>query len=221
MKLSDRTVTILKNFSLINQSLCFKKGSVLSTISTGKSILGIAKIAEKFPQDFAIYDLSRFLGVHSLFETPDIQFEKGWLTIAAENHSVKYIYASPDMIDKPKEGAISVDKFEIEFSLPERNLSALMKAAALMQLPEVAVVGDGKKMFIASLNTENPTGDEYVVEVGKSISNKFRMVFDVENLKLLSDEYKVQISSKGIGCFTSKDLTYWVPCKQKASEFKE
>ena len=220
MKLSDRTVTILKNFSLINQSLLFKKGSVLTTISTGRSILAKAKIAEKFPQDFAIYDLSRFLGVLSLFEEPDIKFEKDWLVIEANNHSVKYIYASQEMIDSPSKD-VSIDNFEIKFTLIERNLSALMKAAAMMQLPEVAVVGDSKKMFIASLSTDNPTGDEYVVDITQNvIKNKFRMVFEVSNLKLLSDEYNVQISSKGIGCFTSKDLTYWVPCKQKVSSFE-
>ena len=221
MKLSERTISILENFSLINQSLWFKKGSVLSSLSTGHSILGIAKVAEKFPQDFGIFNLSRFLSVLSLFEDPDIKLEEKYLTVQAGNQSVKYIYAEKEMIEIPKDGQSKVDKFEIDFPLTKSNLSLLLKSAAMMQLPEVAVIGDGKKMLVAAMNTENPTGDEYVIEMKSTVKNKFRMVFAVENLKFLSDDYRVQISSKGIGCFTSPDLTYWVPCKQKASSFEE
>ena len=37
MKLSDKTLTLLKNFSTINQSILFKKGNSLRTISVMKN----------------------------------------------------------------------------------------------------------------------------------------------------------------------------------------
>ena len=61
MKLSENTITILKNFSGINQSILVKKGNKLRTISIAKNILSEAEISENFPRDFAIYDLNQFL----------------------------------------------------------------------------------------------------------------------------------------------------------------
>ena len=75
MKLSKGTLDILKNFSNINQSICFKEGTELSTLSIQKNILSRAVVEEKFPKDFAIYDLSEFLSGLTLFEDPDFIFD--------------------------------------------------------------------------------------------------------------------------------------------------
>ena len=61
MKLSDKTLSLLKNFSTINQSILFKQGTKLSTISVMKNILAEATIEEELPKDFGIYDLDNSL----------------------------------------------------------------------------------------------------------------------------------------------------------------
>ena len=72
MKLSDSTLTLLKNFSNINQSLLFKEGNSLRTISVMKNILAEATIDEEFPKDFGIYDLNQFLSF--LPSTPQLRW---------------------------------------------------------------------------------------------------------------------------------------------------
>ena len=49
MKLSDNTLTLLKNFAGINQSILVKQGNKLRTISIAKNILAEAEITEEFP----------------------------------------------------------------------------------------------------------------------------------------------------------------------------
>ena len=49
MKLSDNTLTILKNFAGINNSILVKQGTKLRTISVAKNILAEAEIDEEFP----------------------------------------------------------------------------------------------------------------------------------------------------------------------------
>ena len=61
MKLSESTLSLLKNFSTINQSILFKQGNRLRTISVMKNILAEATIGEDLPKDFGIYDLNQFL----------------------------------------------------------------------------------------------------------------------------------------------------------------
>ena len=72
MKLSDKTLKILQNFTTINQSLAFKEGKKLRTISVMKNVLAEAEIEEYIPKDFAIYDLPQFLNTVSLCSSPDI-----------------------------------------------------------------------------------------------------------------------------------------------------
>ena len=75
MKLSDKTLTLLKNFSSINQSILFKEGSSLRTISVMKNILAEATIEEELPKDFGIYDLNQFLNGLNLHQNAELDFE--------------------------------------------------------------------------------------------------------------------------------------------------
>ena len=74
MKLSDSTLTVLKNFAGINNSILVKEGSQLRTISVAKNILAEAEIPEDFPRDVAIYDLNQFLNGLSLHQDPNLDF---------------------------------------------------------------------------------------------------------------------------------------------------
>jgi len=75
MKLSDSTLSLLKNFSTINQSILFKQGTRLRTISVMKNILAEATIAEEFPKDFGIYDLNQYLNGLALHNNPELNFD--------------------------------------------------------------------------------------------------------------------------------------------------
>ena len=99
MKLSDNTLTILKNFAGINNSILVKQGTKLRTISVAKNILAEADIKEDFPRDYAVYDLNQFLNGLSLHQDPDLDFtESSYLSIREGKRRVKYFYADPNVI---------------------------------------------------------------------------------------------------------------------------
>ena len=102
MKLSEKTLNILKNFSSINQSILVKQGNQLRTISVAKNILAEAEIKEEFPRDFAIYDLNQFLNGLSLHQDPEMDFSPdSYILIREGKHRVKYFYADPNVIISP------------------------------------------------------------------------------------------------------------------------
>ena len=74
MKLSEKTLTVLKNFAGINNSILVKEGNKLRTMSVAKNILGEAQIEEDFPRQFGVYDLNQFLNGLSLHQDPDLDF---------------------------------------------------------------------------------------------------------------------------------------------------
>jgi hypothetical protein len=60
MKISENTLSVLKNFSAINSGLVLQKGNVQKTISPEKSILVEVEIEDAIPGQFGIYEPYRF-----------------------------------------------------------------------------------------------------------------------------------------------------------------
>ena len=54
MKLTNETLTVLKNFASINQGIQFKKGKKIKTMSQGKSVMAEANVKDEFPEDFCV-----------------------------------------------------------------------------------------------------------------------------------------------------------------------
>ena len=145
MKLSDKTISVLKNFSSINQSILFKEGSKLRTISVMKNILAEAEVTEKFDSEFAIYDLPEFLRAVELFEKPALKFNGGSnVTIASANNkqSIKYFFADKSVIVAPTKAINMPDQY-VSFTLKKEDFARLQRAITTLNLPDVAVVGDG------------------------------------------------------------------------------
>ena len=100
MKLSESTVNLLKNFSSINQSILFKAGNKLRTISVMKNILVEANVnEEEFDKDFGIYDLNQFLNGLSLHSSPELDFTSDEYVVIKEGRMrSKYFFADPSVI---------------------------------------------------------------------------------------------------------------------------
>jgi hypothetical protein len=224
MKLTPDTILILKNYASINQSLLFRKGNILATISGQKNTLASAIVKEKFPKEFAIYDLNEFLSVLSLFVDPSIDIKDNYLAISVDTsrHSVKYFFADSSMIVTPPEDKSKMEKAikgaEIEFKLTEDDFMALLKASSVLGSPEVAVSSDGKEILLVALDTKNSTSNNYAITLGEGNGTKFTMVFKTENLKMLKGSYDVKISKEGISYFKNTDikLEYYISLEQSS-----
>ena len=103
MKLSDNTIDVLKNYSTINQSLLFRQGNVLRTISPLRTIFVEATVDETFPETFALYDLNKLLAKISLYEDAELDFSTDRLSITTQKkkRSDHIKYCSPQVIVAP------------------------------------------------------------------------------------------------------------------------
>ena len=212
MNLSDNTLGILKNFAGINNSILVKKGNQLRTISVAKNILAEAEIPEDFPRDVAIYDLNQFLNGLSLHQDPDLDFsEETHLTIREGRRKVKYFFADPQVIIAPPEKEISLPSQDACFQLDSSALEKLLKAAAVYQLPDLAVVGGAGVVKLIVRDKKNDTSNEYAVTVGET-DKSFTFNFKVENIRIIPGSYDVVVSSKLLSKFTNSrlNLTYYI-----------
>jgi hypothetical protein len=212
MKLSDSTLSLLKNFSTINQSILFKKGNKLRTISVMKNILAEATISEEFARDFGIYDLNQFLNGLGLHHNPELNFEADNYVVIKEGRSrSKYFFADASVIVTPPDKPLTLPSEDVTFEISTEQLEKLLKAAAIYQLPDLAVVGDSNGVKIVVRDKKNETSNDFSITVGET-SEVFSFNFKVENIKILPGTYDVVVSQKLLSRFTSKnhDLTYYI-----------
>ena len=212
MKLSDSTLSLLKNFSSINQSILFKEGSKLRTISVMKNILAEATINEEFARDFGIYDLNQFLNGLSLHQKPELDFANdGYVVIKEGRSRSKYFFADPSVIVTPPDKEISLPSEDVRFELTTTVLEKLLKAAAVYQLPDISAVGEAGVVKLVVRDKKNDTSNAHEEVVGET-DETFNFNFKVENIKILPGTYDVVVSQKLLSRFTSKnhDLTYYI-----------
>jgi hypothetical protein len=216
MKISDTTFDVLKNFSTINQSLAFKQGSTIRTVSEQKTILAQAKVPEAFPVDFAIYELNQFLGLASLFEDADFEFGKSQVTLKEGTSKANYTYAEPSMITRPPEKNIELPSVEVAFKMTKEDFKKIQNGANQLGLPEIVVRGDGNVISLVATDSKNPTSNEFSCTVGEH-GAVFKFIFKTENMKFIPNTYDVSISSQGIAHFKSENVEYWVATESDSS----
>ena len=212
MKLSDSTLSLLKNFSTINQSILFKKGNKLKTISVMKNILAEATVSEEFPKDFGVYELNQFLNGMALYNSPELDFQDDSYVVIKEGRSrSKFFFAEPNVIVTPPDKPLELPSEDVTFEVSTEQLEKLLKAAAIYQLPDLSVVGDSNGVKIVVRDKKNDTSNDFSITVGET-SEIFSFNFKVENIKILPGTYSVVVSQKLLSRFTSKnhDLTYYI-----------
>lgn len=212
MKLSDKTISLLKNFSTINQSILVREGNKLRTISVMKNILAEATVTEEFSKDFGVYDLNQFLNGLSLHQSPELDFKNdGYVVIREGKMRSKYFFADPNVIVTPPDKEITLPSEDVCFEVSTEQLDKLLKAAAVYQLPDISAVGEGGVIKMVVRDKKNDTSNDFAIVVGET-TNEFSFNFKVENIKVLPGTYEVVVSKKLLSRFESKnhDLTYYI-----------
>lgn len=217
MKLSKETQSVFKNFATINPNLTLKTGSRLTTISTGKNIIAEATVGESFPSDFGIYDLNEFLGAMSLFNDPELDFQDKYVTIKEGRNGIKYFAANSSVLT----AVPNIKTFptsDIDFDLSAQMLQQIQRVASILKVTDFSVIGDGSTITVQVGDKSNPTGNAFTSELGVT-DKKFQVNFKVENLRMMSGDYRVAIGGKKISRFqaTNAQLMYYVAIELDSS----
>lgn len=223
MKLSSETLTVLSNFAKLNPGIEFKKGNILRTISSGKTVLAKTTLKDEFPQDFCVYDLPQFLLVYNLNKDTEIDFDDTNVIFKSGRNKVKYRKSQKDVIVVPPDKELNLPSTDVTFTLTQEDFASLLGTAAALQSPHIAVESSGDKIYLTSFDATNDSAHINSIEVGAGNGKKFKSVFLTENLRLIPGTYEVEISEKGLASFKNKnqDIQYWVAVEAKFSKFGE
>ena len=212
MKLSTDTREVLKNYSTINSNLMVNSGNQIATMSQMKNIVSKATLPDTFETEFAIYDLNEFLSAMSLFDDPELDFGDSSVRISQGGQSLNYFYSDPTVVTTPKSDITMPDP-DATFTLKQSVFNQVLKASAVLGVPDMVLdVNETGGMNLRVSDRKNDTSNSFSVEVGDGGTPNQKFFFKVENLKLLSGDYEVLVSSKGISKFknVNKDVEYFI-----------
>ena len=212
MKLSNDTREVLKNYSTINANLLVTSGNQIATMSQMKNIVSKATLPDTFENEFAIYDLNEFLSAMSLFDDPELDFGDSSVKISQGGQSLNYFYSDPTVVTTPKSDITMPDP-DATFTLKQSVFNQVLKASSVLGVPDMVLdVNENGQMNLRVSDRKNDTSNSFSVEVGEGGTPNQKFFFKVENLKLLSGDYEVKVSSKGISNFknVNKDVEYFI-----------
>ena len=224
MQLSDTTLAVLKNFASIQPNVVLQEGNVVKTIAEAKNVMAVATLDQSFDKEVGIYNLDEFLSVLGLVETPDLDFGSDYVTVkdSVGRSSVKYFYSDPSILTSPAKD-IPMPEAEVNFTLSEETLKKILRAAGAPGHEKMTITAtDGGVKLTVVDNTDATSNAFEIVVPGTVESDNFTFVMNIANLKLISGEYEVAVSSRLISHFknTSVDVEYFIAL-EKSSTYGE
>lgn len=230
MKLSNRLLDLLKNFSQINNSIVLPNNRVLRTINKSGTVFAMARIEEDFDREAGVVNLGTFLTATGFGETPNLELsDSGQMSLEfPDGNRITMSYADPSMVTAPPErftfpnangeGGYSFPEPEIRFDLSKDDLSKIHRATSL-GANDFVVRGKGGKAQWEATNLLQPDSNTFYRVFGDS-SVDYEMIFRIKSLTLVPQDYTVEIvASKKISRFTSADgnLVYLITLDPNSS----
>jgi len=213
MKISDNTISILRNFSDINANILFKPGKSLNTMSTMKNIMAKADVEEEFETEFGVYDLPEFLRAIDSFKQPILKFN-GSANLKIEDEktslSARYAFADKSTLVTPTKDIKMPDQ-TVSFTLKNEDYESVKKLYTNLSLPDIAFKGEGGKIKLVALDKKNSNSNESSVTVGDT-DLEFTAYVKAENMKIIPGDYDVALSKAKIAHFINKKVKvqYWI-----------
>lgn len=218
MKLSERTLSVLKNFAAVNSGVVLRKGKVQKTISPERSILVEATLDDEFPVEFGIYDLNQFLGLITTLKNPELTFTKEEVVLNDGRFSFNYRSSAPSLIITPPEKELALKQVDVAFDLTNTDLSLLLKTASMSSLPNLTVKAKNGELGLQTHERANDSSNFGYMKLADQADLKdFVASFKTENLKLIPDDYKVEIQAGAFAKFVNvkEDLVYFIALETK------
>ena len=221
MQVSDNTFDVLKNFSTINSGLLFTKGNVQRTVSPGKVVLAEAVIDDSVPDDFCIFDLNQLLSILSLHKTaPELEVNGNNIVVQGYDGRSKITYRCCDasMIKTPPKNNIVLPSEDATFTLSEDDYAWIMRAAAVLNSPNISITSRDGKLFVAACDVSDDSSHHDALEVGVHTGPAIDYTFKTENWKMLPGSYTVTLSPVAAHFHhQTRKIQYWVAIESKGN----
>jgi hypothetical protein len=223
MELSDKTLTVLKNYASINPNIVFSEGQNLKTISVARNVMSQTSIEEIMPNNFGIYDLNEFLSVLALVDKPNLSFAEHYVNVgdSTGRSKIKYYYTDKDMLTTPTKDII-MPEADVTFTLDIDTLSKVKRAASVLGHSEISITPASGAVRLSVVDSKDATSNAFSIDVEGTYDSEtpFNFIMNVNNLKVVNEDFTVRMSKKLISQFKSQqsEIEYFIAL-EKTSKY--
>lgn len=216
MKISAETLSVLKNFAIINSSLVVQSGSEIKTISPTSTTFATAKVPEVFPKKFCIYDLSKFLGAVSLFKDPEFDFKDNYVKISGSqsNSSLNFHYANESHLKFVTPAKMNLPAESTSFKLSAKQLNEITRASSVLGTDVLSIKNEDGQIVLKLEDGTGGNSNNYFFTAGPSRDSfDYEIKLRVANLNVLPNDYNVsihRINDKSLAFFSSENVSYYM-----------
>jgi hypothetical protein len=214
MKLSDTTISVLKNFTAINEGIIFQPGSTQKTIDPQMTVMAFAEFEESFPKKAPIVELAKFIQNIEAMTDHDIAFETNAIVLSNMAKTMQYscLYGSEKVIKAPPDKTLPLDDAKNALTLTKEQISLLLKFASINNLPYISFYGDEKgtnaEVWDPEASGPKVESPHFTIKLDtNSHSTSWKENFKTERLqKMLSGSYNVKFLPGHCGIFENASI---------------
>jgi len=210
MKVSDKTIEILKNFSNINNGMVIRSGKQQTTVSPDDAIFVVAQIEDDFPSELGLYELPNFLTNLTMLDSAELNFSDNEVTMTdKDGFNITYRGCAKEIIHTPAETMINlkIDNPDIEFNLTLAQIQKLSKVANINTFEYLVVFAKNGQLSVKVYDQESDTSNSGTLPLGEIGTPDFKAMFKVEKLKIIPQNYNVKIKKEAFAVFENTDGT--------------
>lgn len=189
MKLSEKTLAILNNFSKHNNSILFYPGKELKGLSKEKTIYLTATLDEEIPNKFALSELKEFLQVINLLKNADLDFLEDRIVISNNTNSVVFRHALTGVVNDIYQEKITLKEPAFEVSLPLEQVKNIVKMSRALQVQDIKVVS-GDPGLLTLCDVKGSHSHSFTVNADKAIDAPL-FSFNISSADFLEMDYTI------------------------------
>lgn len=221
MQLNENTMAVLKNFASIQSNVVLREGNTVKTIAEAKNVMAVATLDQTFEREVGIYNLDEFLSVLSLVDTPELDFNDDFVTVSDSSgrSKIKYFYSDLGILTSPAKD-IPMPEAEVRFDLDEGSLNRIRRAAAALGHEKMTITATEGGVELCVVDNSDSTSNAFSIVVpGECDSTDFTFVMNISNLKLITGDYEVAVSSRLISNFKNKasEVSYFIALEKSST----
>lgn len=209
MKLSKETISILKNFSKVNNTFVVRTGSFIASRSPQGDVIAYTDVEEHFPVDCCIYDLGEFLASINIFnDDVELHFTDKKVTIQSADSKIIYRLANKvifdDLVDGlPEHKPKRVLQTGYRFHLSKDDINRIYKSSSLFNLPVASFSPTGIELRGDGVNSSmNTFSIDRTPEILGDVNQ--RCDINISSVDLIRADYHVQVfTDRSAVVFTS------------------
>jgi|FreactTroBogLake_1042271.scaffolds.fasta_scaffold02022_5 hypothetical protein len=221
MEITKQTNELLENLSMINKNFLFNKGKVQRTLNKSKSFMAEVIFDNEIPVEAGIYDLVKVVSGMKTLPNPSLSFAENSLSVIGQDSEMIFAFTDKSLLDTPKKSISEYSyEFEYSFDLSLDKFEQIIKYFKVMNRADhkgsknktkstsfnfLIFEGNGQEIIAQVQESRNLANNVLRIKVGNS-DQVFKFMIDLEQLKLLKDDYTVELSNKKLCKFSCKNI---------------